>query len=261
MPMVELFGGKKEEKKEALSVDRIMQMQQQGFSNDQIVQTLQREGYKSNEIFDVIQMAEARKGVTGAAYPPPPTTHTSASPAGAPGIIPPARAESMIPTEKIEEVAEAIIDEKWDELVESVNKIIDWKDKVESEMTAVNERIKQLNENMKTLQKSVMGKVEEYDRTMEEVGTDVKAMTKVFQEILPGFIENVQELSRVTSRVKGEKPGRVRTPSFEVPKAKPKKKTAKARSRTEEIFGESKAEKTAKEPKESGPESSIEDIE
>ncbi|MCK4669592.1 MAG: hypothetical protein KAT43_00190 [Nanoarchaeota archaeon] len=233
--MVELFGGKKEEKKEALSVDRILQMQQQGFSNDQIVQTLQREGYKSNEIFDNIQMADTRKGVTGAAYPPPPTTHPAMG--GAPGIIP--AAGGGVSTEQIEEVAEAIIDEKWDELVESVNKIIDWKEKVEADVTAINERITQLNNNIQTIQKSVLGKVDEYDKTMEDVGTDVKAMTKVFQEILPGFVENVQELSRVTARVKGEKPKAL--PKIEMPTAK-KKSSKKTKSKTAEIFGENSIE-------------------
>ncbi|MBW3014390.1 hypothetical protein KY335_04080 [Candidatus Woesearchaeota archaeon] len=244
--MVELFGGKKEEEKEALSVDRILQMQQQGFSNDQIVQTLQREGHKSNEIFDMIQMADARKGVAGSAYPPPPTTHPSSG-YGAPGIIPPAG--MGFSTEKIEEIAEAIIDEKWDELVESVNKIIDWKDKVEGDLVAINERITQLNNNVQSIQKSVLGKVEEYDRTMEEVGTDVKAMTKVFQQILPGFVENVQELSRVTARVKGEKPKAM--PSFEMPESKTRKtkSSKKTASKTEEIFGGE------------GSENSIEDIE
>jgi DNA anti-recombination protein RmuC len=243
--MVELFGGKKEEEKEALSVDRILQMQQQGFSNDQIVQTLQREGYKSSEIFDMIQMADTRKGVAGAAYPPPPTSYPTGG-YGAPGIIPPAG--MGISTEKIEEIAEAIIDEKWDELVESVNKIIDWKDKVEGDLVAINERITQLNNNVQSIQKSVLGKVEEYDRTMEEVGTDVKAMTKVFQQILPGFVENVQELSRVTARVKGEKPKAM--PSMEIPESKTTRKTArKTSSKTEEIFGGE------------GSENSIEDIE
>jgi len=48
----------------------------------------------------------------------------------------------------------------------------------------------------------VLGKIGDYDKTLENVGTEIKALEKVFQKILPGFVENVQELSRITRRIK-----------------------------------------------------------
>ena len=104
---------------------------------------------------------------------------------------------------KIEEVAEAIIDEKWNILVENVNKIIDWKERVDDQITALNGKVQQLSQDFTKLQAAIIGKTEEYDKTMKDVGTDVKALSKVFQKILPGFIENVSELSRITARMKG----------------------------------------------------------
>ena len=48
--------------------------------------------------------------------------------------------------EKVEEVAEAIIDEKWNELVKNINKIIEWKDKTESRITTLEQEFKDLKE-------------------------------------------------------------------------------------------------------------------
>ena len=62
-----------------------------------------------------------------------------------------------------------------------------------------------LKESFSQLQKAVIGKVAEYDKHILDVGTEVKAMEKVFSKVLPVFTENVHELSRITDKIKQEK--------------------------------------------------------
>jgi len=101
--------------------------------------------------------------------------------------------------QRIEELAEAIIDEKWNEIVRSINKIIDWKERVESRVTKIEQQIDDMSKNFDTLQKGVLGKITDYDRNLTNVGAEIKAMDKVFQKVLPSLTENVSELSRITA--------------------------------------------------------------
>ncbi len=105
-------------------------------------------------------------------------------------------------TQRIEELAEAIIDEKWNEIVRSINKIIDWKERVEARVTKMEQQLDDMNKNFDLLHKGVLGKISEYDRNLTNVGAEIKAMDKVFQKVLPSLTENVAELSRITSNVK-----------------------------------------------------------
>ena len=106
---------------------------------------------------------------------------------------------------KVEELVEAIIEEKWDELLRDVNKIVQWKNKVETRVSEIEIKLDHLKESYSELQKAIMGKVNDYDKHIMEVGSEIKAMEKVFSKVLPVFTENVNELSNITKRVKEEK--------------------------------------------------------
>ena len=84
--------------------------------------------------------------------------------------------------ERIEEVAEAIIDEKWDELVKNINKIIEWKNKSEAKISSLEQQFKDLKNDFDKLHQAVIGKIGEYDQNILNVGTEIKVMEKVFQK-------------------------------------------------------------------------------
>ena len=185
-----------------LPVDQVINLRQQGLSNNQIVQSLQRDGYDSGRIFDAMNQAD----LGGPAGPPPmqfnnaPQMHTMDSFPDLPPIddMPPPFSSGSPIVSKVEEIAEAIIDEKWEEMIKSINKIIEWKDATENRMAKLEQQFSDLKENFNNLHGAVVGKIGEYDRNILNVGTEIKAMEKVFQKILPTFTENVSELSRIT---------------------------------------------------------------
>ena len=106
--------------------------------------------------------------------------------------------------ERIEELAEAIIDEKWNEIVRSINKIVDWKERIEGRITKIEQQIADMSKSFDALHTGVLGKVNEYDKNLSNIGTDLQAMEKVFQKVLPTLTENVSELSRITDQMKGK---------------------------------------------------------
>lgn len=107
--------------------------------------------------------------------------------------------------DRIEEITEEMIDEKWDDLIKEVRKIVEWKNSVESKMQKMDSDLSKLKEDFKVLHQGVLGKVEEYDKRMQEVGTELKAVGKVFKDVVPVFTENVKELRSITSGMRSEK--------------------------------------------------------
>ncbi len=179
-------------------VEHVVSMRQQGFSNNQITTYLQREGFSPDLIFEAMNQANIKQGVESgpmqsmAAPPMPQPSYSQASSTGG----------GEIDTSRIEEITEAIIDEKWNELVKNINKIIDWKDKVESRIDALEQELKDMKANFGSLHDAILGKIGEYDQNMTNLGADIKAMEKVFQKILPTLTDNINELSRISKDFK-----------------------------------------------------------
>ena len=109
------------------------------------------------------------------------------------------------PTERIEEIAEAIIDEKWEVLVKDIHKIVEWKDETDSKMSKIESEVSDLREDFDKLHKAIISKIDEYDKNLSDVGSEIKSMNQVFQKILPTFTENISTLSRITKKLSLEK--------------------------------------------------------
>ncbi len=104
--------------------------------------------------------------------------------------------------EKLQEIAEAIIEEKWTDLLNHVNKVVEWKNATETRMTQIEQQLTDIRREFDKLHQGVLERVGTYDSTIKDIGTEIKALEKVFQKILPNFIENVNELGRITQGLK-----------------------------------------------------------
>lgn len=200
----------------SVPVQQVASLKQQGMSDSQIIQVLQRDGYKSHQIFDAMNQAELVSGAPRPLDDLPPESQQLQQPPQ----YPPQYAQQAYPAQftdqpepmlspsadinydRMEEIAESIIEEKWVELSKGIAKIIEWKERTEQRVNELDTRITQLRESMDEISKSLFGKMGEYDKNMSVVGSDIKAMEKVFQQMLPSFTENVNELSRLTRNLK-----------------------------------------------------------
>ncbi|PIN68742.1 hypothetical protein COV93_08315 [Candidatus Woesearchaeota archaeon CG11_big_fil_rev_8_21_14_0_20_43_8] len=114
---------------------------------------------------------------------------------GAPAQMAP---EEDASNERVVELIEALIDEKWSDFTENVNRIIEWKDKTEGRINEIETTVKDLRGEFDKLHNAILEKVGQYDQNIHDVGIEIKALEKVFQKILPTLTENVNELSRIT---------------------------------------------------------------
>ena len=194
-------------------IEQVLMMKQQGYTNNQIVQTLQSQGYNTSQIFDAINQAGLSGGFEAGPEPENPDTgmqeygnyeqpyqqQQSFQTFQAPREIQP---PTSIDEERIQEVAEAIIDEKWEELVKDIRKVIEWKEKSEDRLAKLEQQVIDMRLTIDSLTKSIMSKISSYDQNIVDVGTEVKAMEKVFQKVLPTLTESVNKLDRMTKGYK-----------------------------------------------------------
>jgi len=220
-----LFGGSKA--KDGIPVNQVIGMKDQGLSNNQIIQSLQRDGYSSSQIFEAMNQVDMKPAsVNNVSSQGASDTNASmdaefnqnqsqGQPQGQsqpfdyaspqtnfvqPRATPMANAGNISSKQmEVEELVESIIEEKWEELAKDINRIIGWKNKVESKLSGIEQDFASLKEDFDKLHNAVIGKIGEYDKNILNVGAEVKAMEKVFSKVLPVFTENVSELSRISS--------------------------------------------------------------
>jgi len=104
--------------------------------------------------------------------------------------------------EKIHEITEAVIDEKWGEFTKKIGNLNVWQEKVNTNISSIKQEIQRIEGRFENLQKAVLGKVSEYDKGITKVHTEMKALEKVFERILDPLVNNVKELGKITEELK-----------------------------------------------------------
>lgn len=103
----------------------------------------------------------------------------------------------------IYETTEKILEQQWENLTGKVQKVIDWKSSVESEVEGIKEDINTMQEAFATLEKRLISKLNNYDKSILDVGSEIKALDKVFQKVTPTLVNNVTELGKIAKDLKG----------------------------------------------------------
>ncbi len=107
-----------------------------------------------------------------------------------------------IDAEKIHEIAEAIVNERWEEFLGRIGDLAVWKERTETNILSLKQEIVRINQRFENLQNAVLGKIREYDQGMKDVHTEMKALEKVFEKIAEPLVMNIKELGRITEELK-----------------------------------------------------------
>ena len=197
-----------------IPTDVVLNMRAQGLSNNQIIQTLQRSAYNPQQIADAMSQADIKYNVAsmpvlgaqeteaagqsfGGGYSDESAYGAESKPEAAATM-----AETGFSVEALQQLIEQIIEEKWEDLVKDVSRIAEWKEKIDTRITTIEQQISDLKASFDKLHTAILEKIGQYDQTMTGVGTDIKALENVFKKILPGFMESVGDLSRITEDMK-----------------------------------------------------------
>ncbi|MBT3836564.1 hypothetical protein HOD05_04400 [Candidatus Woesearchaeota archaeon] len=171
---------------------QVIDLRNQGLTDNLIVTELGKQGIPPDQVHATIAQMD------GSASLGQPVGSPEVPAAPDFGASPGMSQQGMQPQDniydRIEEITEGIVDQRWDELIIEVKKILEWKQKVEDAQRKIENDVVKLKEDFKVLHTGVLGKLESYDERMSEVGSELKAVGKVFKDVVPVFVENVKEL-------------------------------------------------------------------
>ena len=171
-----------------IPTERIIQMKNQGLQNNEIISTLQQEGYKHEQISNAMDQASVKNELSSMSMPNQENVENKEVPLALMNAPSPTSGEEELrpishneqprlqeqpsnfapePLERasydaIEEIAESIIKEKWNEMLQNVGDIKLWKERTDIDLEGVKQELVRTQEKFENLQRALMGKISEY---------------------------------------------------------------------------------------------------
>ena len=215
----------------------VLNLRNQNMSNAEIINELVQRGFNNQQIFEAINQADIKGGVGGKVpqetpegmrrsaltsgideseipipVPSPEGAEEEAAPSPrmrAPEIQPSAQVymhgspqQPQMDIESMQEIVESIIDERWQEVVASVGDITIWKSRVDDDLSAIKQEVLRVEDRFTKLQASILGKVDEYQKGITQVSSEMVALEQVFGKIMEPLTSNIKELQRLTQDMK-----------------------------------------------------------
>ncbi len=194
-------------------------------SNQQIISKLEGHGYNSSQIAESMNQMGIKNSIESGSsqntmqpsllneeeipVPSPPQGGTEAAvqPSYTP-VEPLYTSPSMQPISyspdhaDVQEIIESIVEERWQRFSDTLTDVEVWRSRVNDDLVSIKQEILRVSNRFEILQKSVLGKVDEYGKGITEVSSEIKALEKVFQGIINPLTSNIKELSRITTDLK-----------------------------------------------------------
>ena len=220
-----LFGRKEEEVEEEIPINDVIYMKRSGMSTNQIISTLQREGFSYSAIRKALMQADMKLEVGGPGYEEAPAgppmfrervprglreipTPEGFEPEAVPEVrpmIPPPRKPSRELMEDIEELTEKIVEEKWRRLDETLDAVRAWRDDVEDRISTIREDISDIKDTEKARYEEAEAELRNLENQIKDLESRVLALErgfKAFREMMPEFTRGVKELIKATEKLK-----------------------------------------------------------
>lgn len=201
----------KEMKKAELSEDDIIKALRPGFSNQEIDDAFNQAAQSDENILEQLDQFEPAKKEDKNApedlleeAPAPEISEPSVNVYGE------SKASTYQPVQElsssqIQEIVESIVEEKWEDLISKFGDINLWKESVNNDLEAIKQEILRTQERFNNLQNILIGKVTDYNKSVTELNSEMKALEQVMQKIIEPLTNNVKELGRITSDLKKKK--------------------------------------------------------
>lgn len=200
-----------------IPVQKAIMMKSQGMANDKIIEALLSEKYTYQQIRDALQQAEIKKNVSNpgqaqeeaqaqempkeesmAPQAEPSAPSQNAPQPAAPRPMMQASAPRPMPSginiDEIQRILEEIINEKWKESEEAIVRILEWKAGITAKMADMESRMKEFNSRIDSMNLVLGKKAEEFNMTMTNVDTEIKALDKALNKLIPALSDNISEL-------------------------------------------------------------------
>ena len=214
-------------------INEVSQMKQKGLTNEQIIGELKNKSYSHDQIVSAMDQSiikqEAEKPIESGNPLPPSGGPGQGVPLQLPSAPSPSKnikeervpvttvqpnlpviQESQMPIERpnyemVEEIAESVVREKWEILLNNLGSINAWKERTNHDIQSIKQEVLRTQQRFDNLQAAVLGQVKEYGDGVKNIGAEIKAIEKVLEKIVTPLSTNIKELSRITEELKKKK--------------------------------------------------------
>ncbi len=221
-------------KKDASSdVPDVSEMLKSGMSEQDIIDSLRQQGYDSTSIKDALVRAttandDAAEQTTGQntrapqpsqtpqdqfameePEPSPPPQHFSlppikfSTPSSGKGGSSTGMSDQALDT--IQQVLEQIIEEKWQAAASDIAAIKSGLKSTNSNVDMIDQKIEKLGQRIDGIQNVMLGKTEDYNKTMSDVNIELQAFEKVIDRLVPTISDSIKELRDLVDEMKHTK--------------------------------------------------------
>lgn len=101
----------------------------------------------------------------------------------------------------IQEVAEAIVAERWEVISKEFDKIRASQEDVVRKVDELTTTLSNFESRVNNLEAGVFEKIRTFNDTVEKIGAEIKAMEQIFSKIIPSFSATVARLSEVADKM------------------------------------------------------------
>lgn len=220
------------------TLERVMQMKQQGASEPQIIDILRKEGISPKEINDALTQAtiksqvETQKAVVnentvdnmrpsimaGSEEPQQQYEDYSAQPEQEQYVQPnqyypeqyypeyqPQQQQASASIEAINEITEQIIEEKNSEIKKQLSSLKTFKEESKFEIEKIKEKIDKIENIMNELQLSIIRKIGQYGEDIKNIADEMHSTQESFSKIINPLADNINELKKINQENPGQK--------------------------------------------------------
>ncbi len=206
------------------TLEKVMQLQQQGMQEQEVINQLRQEGISPKEIDEAIAQSKIKaavsqpnmqEGMEGSIidqqpeqplpeYAPSPVQQQEGNFAGY-TETPQAytggeyyAASAGASTETISEIAEQVVNESFNKFTKRTGDLVKFRNEVKEELADLNGRLKRIEDSIESLQRDVLRKVGEFGESNALVHRDLENLHGTVSKLVNPLVDNYKELKKLT---------------------------------------------------------------
>lgn len=107
--------------------------------------------------------------------------------------------------ESIQQILEQIINEKWKSSATELNSLRASVNINTNSIENIKDNLEKLNQRIDSIQNTMVGKTEEYNKTISDVNVELQAFEKVIDRLIPAISDSIKELRDLIDDLKTQK--------------------------------------------------------
>ena len=172
-------------------VEEVISLQEQGYTDDEIIAYLQERGLSPNEIEQALNQSKIKMAVQNQGEEYTYQNDQYAQQNENQGYQQ-QYTQEYLPAETISEIVDQILAEKLKKINEPISILIDFKINIETKITDINSRLKKVEDQIDIIKESVIGKIGSYGKQIDIVNKEVEAMQESFGKMVNPMIDRAR---------------------------------------------------------------------